>query len=161
MQVVLFEEMDTNYFDEIIKEILKLEKVGIIKIQRGNSIVYEKLKLYNLFPVDFKYFLKQIGCVQFSLEDRYMLLAIMIEEINEDDFDFLDSWTENSSLRLDSNKIFIARNVDSAFYSYHLNETPYKIHEYCFSNKTYNSIFELLDDQVVKPGNEWRNISGK
>jgi len=161
VQVVLFEEMDTNYFDEIIKEILKLEKVGIIKIQRGNSIVYEKLKLYNLFPVDFKYFLKQIGCVQFSLEDRYMLLAIMIEEINEDDFDFLDSWTENSSLRLDSNKIFIARNVDSAFYSYHLNETPYKIHEYCFSNKTYNSIFELLDDQVVKPGNEWRNISGK
>ena len=161
MQVVLYKEMDTNYFDEIIKEILNLEKVGIIKIQKDNKIDYEKLKLYNLFPVDFKYFLKQIGCVQISLEDRYMLFAIMIEEINEDDFDFLDSWTENSTLRLDSNKIFIARNVDSAFYAYHLNETPYKIHEYCFSNKTYNSIFELLDDQVVKPGNEWRNISGK
>jgi hypothetical protein len=89
-----------------------------------------------------------------------MLFAIMIEEINEDDFDFLDSWTENSSLRLDSNKIFIARNVDSAFYAYHLNEFPLKIHEYCLSNRTYNNIFELLDEQVVKPSNEWKNILG-
>ena len=153
--------MDTNYFDQIIKEIFKLEKVGIIKIRRDINIDYEKLNLYNLFPVDFKYLLKQVGCVQISLEDRYMLFALMIEEINEDDFDFLDAWTENRALRLDINKIFIARNVDSAFYAYHLNEIPFKIHEYCFSNQTYNNIFELLDEQVVKPGNEWKNIIGK
>jgi hypothetical protein len=65
----------------------------------------------------------------------------------------------NSSLRLASNKIFIARNVDSAFYAYHLNEIT--IHEYCFSNRIYKNIFELLDEQVVKPGNEWKNIIGK
>ncbi len=117
--------------------------------------------MYEEFPDDFKYFLRELGCIQISLEDSYLLYATMIEQINEDDFDFLDSWTENSSLRLDSNKIFIARNVDSAFYAYHLNEIPFKIHEYCFSNNTYNNIFELIDEQVVKPGNEWKNISVK
>jgi hypothetical protein len=153
--------MDINYFDRIIKEIFKLEKLGVIKIGRCINIDYKKLKLYKSFPDDFKYFLKEVGCVQISKEDRYLQIAIMIEEIEQDDFDFLDSWTENSSLRLDSDKIFIARNVDSAFYAYHLKEIPIKLYEYCYSGRTYYNIFELLDEQVVKPGNEWMNLVEK
>lgn len=148
--------MDINYFDQVITEIYKLEKLGVIKINRCFNIDYEKLKLYEFFPDDFKYLLNQIGCVQISMEERYLLVSIMIEEIDQDDFDFLDLWTENSSLRLDSNKIFIARNVDSAFYAYHLKENPVKIHEYCFSDRTYNNIFELLEAQVVKPNIDWK-----
>ena len=150
VQVVLFKKMDLPYFNKIIKEIFNLEKLGVITIIRFTNYDYQKLKLYNSFPDDFKYFLQKVGCVQISLEDRYLLIAIMIEEVDQDDFDFLDFWTENSSLRLDSNKIFIARNVDSAFYAYHINENPVKIHEYCFSDRTYNNIFELLDDIVIE-----------
>ncbi len=90
------------------------------------------------------------------MEERYLLVSIMIEELDNDEFDLLDSWTDNRTLRQDSNKIFIARNVDSAFYSYHMHENPVKIHEYCFSNRTYNNIFELLEEQVVKPGIDWK-----
>jgi hypothetical protein len=86
--------MDLKYFDQIIKEIYRLEKLSIIKIERPINIDYQKLNLYNSFPDDFKYFLLHVGCVQISLEDRYLLFAIMIEEIDQDDFDFLDSWTE-------------------------------------------------------------------
>jgi hypothetical protein len=148
--------MDINYFDQVITEIYKLEKFGVIKINRCFNIDYEKLKLYEFFPDDFKYLLKQIGCVQISMEESYLLVSIMIEELDNDEFDLLDCWTDNRTLRQDSNKIFIARNVDSAFYSYHLNENPVKIHEYCFSNRTYNNIFELLEEQVVKPGIDWK-----
>jgi hypothetical protein len=100
VQVVLYKmKMDYNYYDEIIKKVLELEKQNEIKITRSIDIQIEDLKTFNNFPKDIKYFLNKIGFVEISSQNNYSIISIMIEEIENSDFDFLDSWSNNLSFR--------------------------------------------------------------
>lgn len=148
--------MDYKYFDEVLSKIRELEKLEILKISNSEIKNPENLKLWDSFPEDFKYYLIKLGKVDISLQDRYLLIGTMIEELDIFEFEFLQDWSEDPLLRYDAKKLFIVRNCDSAFYAYHLNENPAKIHEYCYSDRIYNNLFELLDEQVVKHGEEWK-----
>lgn len=141
--------MNHIYFDEIIDRVLKLEKKGIISLGSKTEFNYKELSNYKLFPDDFKYLLEKFGFCSFSMMDSYLLLSIMIEELDQEDFDFLDSWSENPMLRKDTNKVFVARNVESAFFAYNLDAKPIFLIEYCGNTNEYNNVFELIEREVV------------
>jgi hypothetical protein len=61
----------------------------------------------------------------------YQLITTIVEEKEPGEV-FWD-WV-GESLKFDSSKIFVIRNVDAAHYAYHLSEKPIKIHKYCFSD---------------------------
>ena len=151
--------MNHLYFDEIIGRVLKLENKGIISLASNMEFNFKDLSNYSLFPDDFKYLLEKFGFCSFSMKDRYLLLDIMIEELDQDDFDFLDSWSENPMLRKDKNKLFVARNVDSAFFAYNLDAKPIFLMEYCGHSNEYLNVFELIEREVVMPGEEWLRLS--
>lgn len=148
--------MSYEYFDSVIHNLKVLKMQGLIDFESKVKLDFTKLKRYISFPDDLRYLLEQLGFVEFTKKDSYLLFGLMIEEIASDDFDYLDEWTENSELRLDVNKLFIGRNVDSAFYAYHLDEKPIKIHEYCFSERIYFNVFEILDEQIIKVCEDWK-----
>ena len=153
--------MNLLYFDEIIDRVLKLENKGIISLASNKKLNFKDLSNYKLFPDDFKYLLEILGFCSFSIGDSYLLLCIMIEELDQDDFDFLDSWSENPLLRKDKNKLFIARNVDSAFFAYNLDAKQIFLMEYCGHVNKYHNVFELIEREVVKPGEELLKLANQ
>ena len=88
------------------------------------------------------------------------MIFTIIEELESDQV-FWDWISDDDTLKNDPSKLFIFRNVDSAHYAYHLDKYPVKIHEYCFSDRTYNNIFEIIEEQVIKPGEVWKRILKK
>lgn len=59
--------MDYKYFDEVIEKTLVLKNQGIINFSNYKIDNIENLKLWNLFPEDFKYYLKNLGPIEISM----------------------------------------------------------------------------------------------
>lgn len=148
--------MNYKYFDEVLDKLFDLEKLGILRFSIDKIDDLEGLKDWHRFPNDFKYFLKKLGNVTISFEERYLMISTLVEEINEDEFEFFEDWVNDKSLRSNPNLLFVIRDVNSTFYAYHLNENPVQIYEYYYSNKSYNNIFEIIEEQVIATGEEWK-----
>jgi hypothetical protein len=71
----------------------------------------------------------------------------------------LDSWSENPILRKDLNKLFVARNVDSAFFAYHLNQNPMLLMEYFCHERKFSNVFELIEEEVIRVGEEMLKLT--
>ena len=157
-QVVSFKlvEMDYKYFDEVIDKLIDLEKLGILRFSIAHLEKLEDLKDWARFPNDFKYYLEKLGHVTISFEERYLMISTLVEGISDDEFEFFEEWVCDKTLRSNPNLLFVIRDVNSTFYAYHLDENPIKIYEYYYSDKCYNNIFEIIEEQVIATGEEWK-----
>lgn len=147
--------MDYKYFDDVIEKIIDLKNQGIIEFSLDEIENIEGLNLWNLFPEDLKYYLNKLGLIEINMNGYQMIATIV------DDTEGSGYWLDDDPLKNDPTKLFVLRNVNAAHYAYHLDEFPAKIHEYCYSDSIYNNIFEIIEEQVIKPGEEWKRILKK